>query len=92
MDNHYLIVSKYNKVESKLQSKIWGLDKEINEVNRSIQEDKNDKRRNKAFSNVGISFEKPRNIDLKNGYRAWNVENLRILGWVNENQKSVDIV
>ena len=45
LDNHHLIVSKYNKVESKLNSKIWGLEKDINEVYRSIQEDKADKRK-----------------------------------------------
>jgi hypothetical protein len=91
LDNHHLIVSKYNKVESKLSSKIWGIEKEIRDLYDLIQEEKAEKRKQKAFSNVGISFEKPRNIDLKNGYRAWNVENLRILGWVNEKQKSVDI-
>ena len=91
LDNHHLIVSKYNKVESKLNSKIWGLEKDINEVYRSIQEDKAEKRKQKAFSNKGIEFEKPLNFDLKNGYRAWNVKNLRILSWVNENKKSVNI-
>ena len=45
----------------------------------------------KAFSNKGIAFSKPRRFDLKNGCQAWNVVNLRILGWVNENKKSVDI-
>ena len=91
LDNHHLIVSKYNKVESKLNSKIWGKEKEINEVYRSIQEDKAEKRKQKAFSNKGIEFEKPLNFDLKNGYRAWNVKNIRILSWVNENKKSVNI-
>ena len=91
LDNHHLIVSKYNKVESKLNSKIWGKEKEINEVYRSIQEDKAEKRKQKAFSNKGIEFETPLNFDLKNGYRAWNVKNLRILSWVNENKKSVNI-
>ena len=91
LDNHHLIVSKYNKVESKLNSKIWGLEKDINEVYRSIQEDKAEKRKQKAFSNKGIEFEKPLNFDLKNGYRAWNVKNIRILSWVNENKKSVNI-
>ena len=91
LDNHHLIVSKYNKVESKLQSKIWGLDKEIADVHNELAEEANDKHRAKAFSSAGISFSKPKRFDLKNGIQAWNVVNLRILGWVNENKKSVDI-
>ena len=91
LDNHHLIVSKYNKVESKLSSKIWGIEKEIRDLYDLIQEEKAEKRKQRAFSNKGIEFEKPLNFDLKNGYRAWNVKNLRILSWVNENKKSVNI-
>ena len=91
LDNHHSIVSKYNKVESKLNSKIWGKEKEIRDLYDLIQEEKAEKRKQRAFSNKGIEFEKPLNFDLKNGYRAWNVKNLRILSWVNENKKSVNI-
>ena len=91
LDNHHLIVSKYNKVESKLSAKIWGIEKEIRDLYDLIQEEKAEKRKQRAFSNKGIEFEKPLNFDLKNGYRAWNVKNIRILSWVNENKKSVNI-
>ena len=91
LDNHHLIVSKYNKVESKLQSKMWSIEKEISVVTNELTQEANDKYRAKAFSSAGISFAKPKRFDLKNGCQAWNVVNLRILGWVNENKKSVDI-
>ena len=89
--SHKQVSSKYNKVESKIQIKIWGIEKEISDINNELTQEANDKHRAKAFSNAGISFAKPRRFDLKNGCQAWNVVNLRILGWVNENKKSVDI-
>jgi len=91
LSNHKNISSKYNKVESKIQSKIWGIEKEISVVTNALQDEANNKLKAKAFSSAGISFAKPRRFDLKNGCQAWNVVNLRILRWVNENQKSVDI-
>ena len=91
LSNHKNISSKYNKVESKIQIKIWGIEKEISDINNELTQEANDKHRAKAFSSAGISFAKPRRFDLKNGCQAWNVVNLRILGWVNENKKSVDI-
>ena len=89
--SHKQVSSKYNKVESKLQSKMWSIEKEISVVTNELTQEANDKHRAKAFSSAGISFAKPRRFDLKNGCQAWNVVNLRILGWVNENRKSVDI-
>lgn len=91
LSNHKNISRTYNKVQSKLQSEIWGIEKEISVVNRELAQEANIKLKARAFSNKGIDFVKPRRFDLKNGCQAWNVVNLRILGWVNENKKSVNI-
>ena len=89
--SHKHVSNKYNKVQNKIQKLIWAKESELNIINNQLAQEANDKHRAKAFSNKGISFAKPKRIDLKNGYSAWNVVNLRILGWVNENKKSVDI-
>ena len=89
--SHSQVSKKYNKVQSKIQKLIWNKESEINTINNEITQEANDKHRAKAFSSAGISFSKPKRFDLKNGIQAWNVVNLRILGWVNENKKSVDI-
>ena len=36
-------------------------------------------------------FNKAQTFELKNGYQAYSVKRLRILDWVNENKKSVNI-
>ena len=86
-----IVCKKLSKSKSKLQSEIWGIEKEISVVNRELAQEANDKLKARAFSNKGISFPKPRRFDLKNGCQAWNVINLRILNWVNENKVSVNI-
>ena len=45
----------------------------------------------KHFQVLELVFLNLKDLILKMVCQAWNVVNLRILGWVNENKKSVDI-
>ena len=49
---------------------------------------KNSKR---AFTLKGVVFNESQTFELKNGFQAYGVKRLRILDWVNENKKSVNI-
>ena len=40
---------------------------------------------------VGVVFNESQTFELKNGFQAYGVKRLRILGWVNENKKSVNV-
>ena len=91
LDTQFKISKKYGKNEVKLNSQIYKKESELNKIHREANEIKKELKRLKAFSKEGISFEKPKHIELKNGRQAWNVENLRILNWVNENKISVNI-
>lgn len=91
LDDQHKIVSKYSKVISKLDSKIFQAKREVNEAHNEIVRIERLKSSKRAFTLKGIVFKKSQTFELKNGYQAYNVKGLRILGWVNENKKSVNI-
>ena len=91
LDTQQEVNRKYSKTLTKINSQIWGKDKEISDIHGEIRNEKKEKLKRKAFSKDGIDFEEPITFDLKNNYRAYHVLNLKVLNWVNNNKISCNI-
>ena len=91
LNDHRKIVSKYSKVISKLDSKIFQAKNEVTDAHNEIIRKEKLENSKRAFTLNGIEFNEPQTVELKNGDYAYSVKRLRILDWVNENRKSVNI-
>ena len=91
LNDHREIISKYSKVISKLDSKIFYAKGKVTDAHNEIIRKEKEKNSKRAFTLKGIVLKESQTFELKNGYQAYNVKRLRILGWVNENKKSVNI-
>ena len=91
LNDHREIISKYSKVISKLDSKIFYAKGKATDAHNEIIRKEKVKNSKRAFTLKGVVFNKAQTFELKNGYQAYGVKRLRILDWVNENKKSVNI-
>jgi len=91
LNDHREIISKYSKVISKLDSKIFYAKGKVTDAHNEIIRKEKVKNSKRAFTLKGVVFNKAQTFELKNGYQAYSVKRLRILDWVNENKKSVNI-
>ena len=91
LNDHREIISKYSKVISKLDSKIFYAKGKVTDAHNEIIRKEKVKNSKRAFTLKGVVFNEAQTFELKNGYQAYGVKRLRILGWVNENKKSVNV-
>ena len=91
LNDHREIVSKYSRVISRLDSKIFYAKGKVTDAHNEIIRKEKEKNSKRAFTLKGVVFNEAQTFELKNGYQAYGVKRLRILGWVNENKKSVNV-
>ncbi len=83
--------SKYNRKISDLSSAVFHAERKVTDAHNEIIRKEKVKNSKRAFTLNGIEFNEPQTVELKNGDYAYSVKRLRILDWVNENRKSVNI-
>ena len=91
LNDHRKIISKYNRKISDLSSAVFHAERKVSDAHNEIIRKEKVKNSKRAFTLKGVVFNEAQTFELKNGYQAYGVKRLRILGWVNENKKSVNI-
>ena len=91
LNDHRKIVSKYSKQIMKLNSEIFQTERKVTDAHNEIIRKEKLENSKRAFTLKGVVFNEPQTVELKNGDYAYSVKRLRILDWVNENRKSVNI-
>ena len=91
LNDHRKIISKYNRKISDLSSAVFHAERKVTDAHKEIIRKEKVKNSKRAFTLKGVVFNESQTFELKNGFQAYGVKRLRILGWVNENKKSVNI-
>ena len=87
------IPSKNNKLISKLRSKIWGLENEIESIKKEKYRLDRKNSLNLLFSE-GIEFdddERSKGCAVRNDHYVRNVKKIKFLNWTNDNKKSLSV-
>ena len=91
LNDHRKIISKYNRKISDLSSAVFHAERKVSDTHNEIIRKEKVKNSKRAFTLKGVVFNESQTFELKNGFQAYGVKRLRILDWVNENKKSVNI-
>ena len=91
LNDHRKIISKYNRKISDLSSAVFHAERKVTDAHNEIIRKEKVKNSKRAFTLKGVVFNESQTFELKNGFQAYGVKRLRILDWVNENKKSVNI-